>query len=113
MINYKNKYGELEVENVSVELLVNEMCYNSAPDCSKFNLDDLERISIISDGAISTCINYPPSYPNYPLEGFIFVYTSRNTAKYLKVLKLEWNENYDSIVASEQLAKKRTSHYAM
>ncbi len=100
---YENKYGRLEVEEASEELLVGHMSYNSAPE--KHYIDDLEKIGIISGGAISVALNYPP---HNPAQGYTFIYTGTKTAKYIKVISLEWNQEYDSVKASAQLANQRS-----
>lgn len=104
---YENKYGRLEVVEASEEMRVSQMLYRDSPKCSRYSIDDLEKISVISDGAVSVSFRYPD-----PRQGFIFRYTGPSTVVYLKVISLEWNQEYDSVKASEQLANQRSIELA-
>lgn len=99
---YENKYGRLEVAEASEELRISELLYSKTPESLRYSIDDLEKISVISDGAVSVSFRYPD-----PRQEFIYKHTGQSTAVYLKVVLLVWNDEYDSIKASEDLANKR------
>lgn len=100
---YENRYGRLEIEEASEELRISQLLYKKAPDCSKYSIDNLEKISVISSGAINTSLRYPD-----PRQGFIYRYTGPTTAVYLKVISLYWDTNFNLIQASEDLANQRS-----
>lgn len=106
MTSYENIFGRLDIEELSKELPINRMNYDAAPEDSKYSISDLEKISVISNGAVSITTTLSDK-----TRGFIYIFTSRNTAKYVTARTLTWNNEYDFVIASEQLADRRCTDY--